>query len=89
MKFSIIIPSFNRAFLIAETPHSIESQSYSNRECIVLDDGSTDNTREFAGDLSLKDARIPYIYQDNAERSAARNNGIRNLTKFRDSLLIS
>lgn len=80
MKFSIIIPSFNRAFLIAETLRSIESQSYSNWECIVVDDGSTDNTREVVQNLSKKDARIHYIYQKNAERSAARNNGMRNAT---------
>ena len=45
-----------------------------------MDDGSTDNTREVVRDLSVKDARIRYIYQENAERSAARNNGMRNAT---------
>ena len=43
---------------------------------IVVDDGSKDNSKEVV--LSYKDERIRYLYQDNAERSAARNNGIKN-----------
>ena len=73
--FSIIIPAYNRAFILPETIRSIQDQSYSNWEVIVVDDGSKDNTRELIESLSLKDNRIRYVFQQNAERSVARNNG--------------
>ena len=43
---SIIIPSFNRANLIGETLDSIINQTYTNWECLVVDDGSTDKTQQ-------------------------------------------
>ena len=73
--FSIIIPAYNRAYILPETIHSIQEQSYENWEVIVVDDGSKDNTREVVEQISLKDTRIRYAYQENAERSVARNNG--------------
>jgi glycosyltransferase involved in cell wall biosynthesis len=76
--FTIIIPTYNRAELIKETIDSIRCQTYENWECIVVDDGSKDNTKVVVKTLNKEDARIRYIYQENAERSAARNNGIRN-----------
>jgi glycosyltransferase involved in cell wall biosynthesis len=56
IKFSIIIPTFNRAHLIAETIRSFVNQSYSNWEIIVVDDGATDNTPELV--QSYNDPRI-------------------------------
>jgi glycosyltransferase involved in cell wall biosynthesis len=76
--FSVIIPAYNREHLIEETINSVINQTFENWECIVVDDGSIDNTRNVILSLSEKDQRIKYIYQENAERSAARNNGIRN-----------
>ena len=58
-------------------PKAIESvlaQTYADWELIIVDDGSTDNTKEVVSQYC--DSRITYIYQQNAERSAARNNGI-------------
>lgn len=78
MKFSIIIPTYNRATLLPETIKSVQNQTYTKWECIVVDDGSTDNTKEIVESLIQNDNRIKYVYQENAERSAARNNGIRN-----------
>ncbi|WP_460546442.1 glycosyltransferase family A protein, partial [Echinicola sediminis] len=52
-------------------------QTYTNWELIIIDDGSTDNTREVVGDF-LIDKRIKYIYQENAGVSAARNHGVKN-----------
>lgn len=77
-RFSIIIPTYNRAALIKETIQSVRNQSFSDWECIVVDDGSTDTTRKVIENINKEDARVRCIYQDNAERSAARNNGIRN-----------
>jgi glycosyltransferase involved in cell wall biosynthesis len=78
LKISIIIPSYNRAHKITKTIDSVVSQSYENWELIIVDDGSTDNTKEVVS--SFKDERIKYIYQDNAERGAARNKGVKNAT---------
>jgi glycosyltransferase involved in cell wall biosynthesis len=74
--FSIIIPSYNRANHLPKAIESVLAQSFTDWELIIVDDGSTDNTRELVA--SYNDPRIKYIYQENAERSAARNNGIRN-----------
>lgn len=76
--FSIIIPAYNRAHLLPETISSLQKQTFENWECIVVDDGSTDSTAEVINQLSEKDKRIRYIFQKNAERSAARNNGAKN-----------
>ena len=76
MFFSIIIPAYNRSTLILDTLNSVLSQSFSDWECIVVDDGSTDNTREVVQNVIEKDDRFKYIYQENAERSVARNNGV-------------
>jgi len=74
MKFSIIIPTYNRAAFLPKAIKSVLAQTYNDWELIIVDDGSTDNTNEVISQYS--DCRIMYIYQQNAERSAARNNGI-------------
>lgn len=76
--FSIVIPVYNRADILLETLYSIKNQTFSDWECIVVDDGSTDGTKDLIELESQIDARIKYIYQDNSERSAARNNGSAN-----------
>lgn len=73
--FSITIPAYNRAFILEETLRSVQMQSFSNWEVIVVDDGSTDNTASLMEKIAQLDARIRYVYQKNAERSVARNNG--------------
>ena len=77
--FSIIIPTYNRAHLISMAIDSVIAQTFENWELIIVDDGSTDNTKELVDNYCSIDKRIRYIYQENAERSAARNNGIINL----------
>ena len=52
---SIIIPAYNRAHLIGETLDSIISQTYTNWECIVVDDGSTDKTLEVVAAFAKAD----------------------------------
>lgn len=76
--FSIVIPTYNRAGLIPIAIESALAQTYSSWELLIVDDGSTDNT----GDVvkAYNDDRIKYIPQKNAERSAARNNGIQHAT---------
>lgn len=71
---SVIIPSYNRADYIDETIESVLAQTYSSIEIIVIDDGSTDNTREI---VAKYEPRVRYVWQENAERGAARNHGLR------------
>lgn len=78
--FSIIMPTYNRAHLLQPAIDSVLQQKYSAWELIVVDDGSTDDTKALLQSNRDKDDRIRYIYQENAERSAARNNGIEHAT---------
>lgn len=73
--FSIIIPTYNRAHLIARTLSSVRDQLFSDYELIVVDDGSTDETEEVV--RRLADAHLHYFKIPNAERGAARNFGIK------------
>jgi glycosyltransferase involved in cell wall biosynthesis len=57
---SIIISTFNRAHLISETLHSVSAQTYENWECIIVDDGSTDNTKEVLKKYVIEDSRFHY-----------------------------
>lgn len=56
--FSIIIPTYNRAHCILETLESVRSQEFVNWECIIVDDGSTDNTLELCRQFGKNDSRF-------------------------------
>lgn len=71
---SVIIPTYNRARYIREAVDSVLAQTYNNTEIIVVDDGSTDNTKEI---LNHYGSKIRYIYQKNSGPSASRNKGIK------------
>ncbi len=73
--FSIIIPTYNRSHIISRAINSILSQSFSDFEIIVVDDGSTDNTFEVLNNYLL-DKRIKFIFQENKGVCVARNNGV-------------
>jgi glycosyltransferase involved in cell wall biosynthesis len=74
-KISVIIPAFNSARFITAAIDSALSQTHPADEIVVVDDGSTDNTRDIVAALPVR-----YIYQKNAGPSAARNTGIRAAT---------
>lgn len=74
MKFSIIIPTYNRAHFILKTIQSALNQTHTDFEVIVVDDGSTDGTEDVL--KSVTDSRVYYYKKTNAERGAARNFGI-------------
>ena len=73
---SIIVPAYNYANFILETLQSIQEQTYVNWEAIIVDDGSTDDTRQVVKTIVETDSRIKYIYQTNKGLPAARNTGI-------------
>ena len=73
--FSIIIPTYNRAAFITKAIKSVLEQTYNDWELIIIDDGSTDNTKDVI--KQFEDVRINYFFQKNQERSSARNNGIK------------
>ncbi len=77
MKFSFIIPSYNYSRFLKRCIQSIISQDCKSCEIIIVDDGSTDNTREVIADIcrQYSDSIIIYKYQDNSGPAAARNNG--------------
>jgi glycosyltransferase involved in cell wall biosynthesis len=75
---TVIIPSYNYGHLIGQTLESVQAQTHPNWECLVVDDGSTDHTREVVTSYAEKDERIKYIFQSNQRAGKARNYGIKN-----------
>jgi glycosyltransferase involved in cell wall biosynthesis len=73
--FSVIIPTFNRDRLLSKALLSVLQQTFSDWECLIIDDGSTDSTKELVMEFSTNEHRIKYFYQENTGRSAARNKG--------------
>jgi glycosyltransferase involved in cell wall biosynthesis len=71
VKVSILIPCFNASEFIEETLRSCLDQDYPSFEIIIIDDGSTDNSKQKISEI--KDERIRYFYQHNQGVSAARN----------------
>src|SRR4051812_48468776 len=76
---SIIIPSYNYGRFLAQTLDSVLAQTYTNWECIIVDDGSKDNSGEIAAAYEQKDTRIRYIYQQNQGIATTRNTGLQNI----------
>lgn len=73
---SVIIPCYNYGHLIAETLNSILSQTHTDLEIIVIDDGSTDNTGEVLKSYTDNDERVQYYRYENAGLGTTRNRGI-------------
>jgi len=71
---SVIIPTFNRSHLIMRTVESVLKQTLSDIEIIIVNDGSSDNTKDIVS--SCTDPRVRYVYKENGGVSSARNIGI-------------
>ena len=74
---SVVIPAYNAEQFLDETLESVLSQTYENWECIIVNDGSTDNTESIAKKWCEKDARFCYFYKENSGVSDTRNLGIK------------
>ncbi|MEG0576546.1 MAG: glycosyltransferase [Bacilli bacterium] len=74
---SIIVPVFNVEEFVGICLNSIVKQTYKTIEIIIINDGSTDNSREICEEFVLKDNRITLINQENQGLSSARNVGLK------------
>lgn len=75
-QISIIIPVYNKAAAISRCLDSILSQSFQDFECILIDDGSTDDSSPICDQYAATDRRISVIHKKNGGASSARNAGI-------------
>jgi glycosyltransferase involved in cell wall biosynthesis len=75
---SVIVPCFNYAHFLGEALDSVLAQTYTNWECIIINDGSPDNTEEVAMNYCRKDNRFKYYWKENGGHSSARNFGVSN-----------
>lgn len=75
-KVSVIVPCYNQAQFLAETLDSVLAQTYENWECIIVNDGSTDDTEAVAKEYCNKDNRFIYHKKENGGLSSARNAGL-------------
>lgn len=74
---SIIVPCYNQAQYLPETLDSVLAQTYPYWECVIVNDGSPDNTEEIAKQYCLKDERFKYVFKENGGLSSARNAGLK------------
>ena len=72
---SVIIPTYNRSVLVKEAVESVLAQTLGDLEVLVIDDGSTDDTRKTIE--AIEDKRVRYFYKENGGASSARNLAIR------------
>ncbi len=77
-KVSVVIPLFNKEAYIEQTLRSVMNQSYKNIECLIVDDGSTDNSVNIVNKF-IEENQLPWklLSQSNSGQTKARNNGIR------------
>jgi len=75
--FSIVIPVFNHGIFLEDCIRSLQNQSFSNWEALIIDDGSVDETANIGLRITSYDTRFSYVYQNNQGLSAARNSGMK------------
>ena len=77
VKVSIIVPVYNSDKYLKECIDSILNQTYKEWECLIVDDGSTDNSAKIIKTYIKGDVRFKYTYQTNKGVSVARNTGFK------------
>lgn len=73
---SIIVPCYNQELFLDDCLNSVYRQTFNNWECIIVDDGSTDRSKDISEAWVKKDSRFQYFKKENAGLSSARNFGI-------------
>lgn len=76
-RFSVTIPAYNAAATLAETVRSVQVQTFSDWELVIVDDGSTDDTLRIAEDFAAEDGRIRVVSQENRGSGGAYNTAVR------------
>ena len=71
-KVSVIVPCYNQVLYLDETLQSVFEQTHTNWECIIIDDGSTDDSKVIALKWCSVDSRFSYFYKSNDGLSSAR-----------------
>jgi|Deesub1362A_J573_1020465.scaffolds.fasta_scaffold00522_23 glycosyltransferase involved in cell wall biosynthesis len=75
-KVTVIVPTYNRAHLLKETIESVLNQTFQDYEILIVDDGSTDKTKEVVESFQID--KIRYIYKKHSGAPETRNKGIEN-----------
>jgi glycosyltransferase involved in cell wall biosynthesis len=73
---SVVVPTYNYGRFIGETLDSLRAQTYEEWECVIVDDGSTDDTEEVVARVSERDPRVRYVRQANQRQAVAKNTGL-------------
>src|SRR5688500_7640155 len=73
---SVLIPCFNQGHFLAEALESVSAQSYGHWECLIINNGSKDNTKEVALAFAAKDPRFRFLDHPKPGVSGARNHGL-------------
>ena len=76
MKFSVVIPLYNKASYVAKAIGSVLAQTFADYELVIVNDGSKDNSAEIAEKAIAEKPNCKLIRQENAGVSVARNNGV-------------
>lgn len=76
-KISVIIPTYNSERTLKQCLASISNQTYKNYEVLIINNNSTDNTKQIIKEFEKKSKKIKYIFEKNKGRSSARNSGIK------------
>lgn len=77
IKVSIIIPIYNTEKYLSETIYSVKNQNFTDWECVIINDGSTDKSESVVLENIKDDNRFRYVYQENTGVCIARNNAIK------------
>ncbi|HMI06356.1 MAG TPA: glycosyltransferase family A protein [Flavobacterium sp.] len=75
-KISVIVPCYNQAQYLSQALESVYAQSYSNWECVIVNDGGSDNSAAVANEWVAKDSRFLYLEKENGGLASARSFGI-------------
>lgn len=73
---SIVVPCYNHARFLRATVESILKQTFTDWECVIVNDGSTDDSETIALEFAEADSRVRYFHQENKGPAAAMNRGI-------------
>ncbi|HVF45540.1 MAG TPA: glycosyltransferase family A protein [Pyrinomonadaceae bacterium] len=73
---SVVVPTYNYGRFIGQTLENLRAQTYGRWECVVVDDGSTDDTAEVVARFAESEPRVRYVRQRNQRQSVAKNTGL-------------